>query len=433
MQPRATRAAGASALSRRSFLLGAGGIASGLALAGCAPVGASGSRPETISFYVSKPEVIGYFDDLITQFHQVQSKIRVVRDSTSSMSANFVRNSPPDLGCWNYNFSVVPFVEHGALTDLSDLPEAATINPDLWPLMEQTADYPGRKSALPYSVTAASVIYDRRLFAEQGLDVPTTWSEFSDVCERLQRAGIAPMYGTFKDNWTIAQGMFDYSIGGMIDTPATFAALREAGTRVGTGSAPSFAEDFAAPMERMAQLREWHQPGAVSRGYGDGNLAFAEGKAAMYLQGPWALGEIAKTTPDMDLGTFPLPVTDDPADRKVRVNVDLALWIPEASRKQEAARKFLSFLMAPAVNDRYNADNNGFGVRKDAPPASNPALRGMQSYYDDAAFYLGASQLIPAEIPVANYAQSIAFGGDPQRQLRTLDSDWARLALRSAA
>jgi raffinose/stachyose/melibiose transport system substrate-binding protein len=153
----------------------------------------------------------------------------------------------------------------------------------------------------------------------------------------------------------------------------------------------------------------------------------------MYLQGPWALGEIAKTNKDMDLGTFPLPVTDEPADRKVRVNVDLALWIPEASRKQEAAREFLTFLMQSKVNDQYNADNNGFGVRKDAPPASNPALRGMQSYYDDAAFYLGASQLIPAEIPVANYAQSIAFGGDPQRQLRTLDADWARLALRMAA
>jgi raffinose/stachyose/melibiose transport system substrate-binding protein len=89
--------------------------------------------------------------------------------------------------------------------------------------------------------------------------------------------------------------------------------------------------------------------------------------------------------------------------------------------------------MTAKVNDRYNADNNGFGVRKDAPPAKNPALTGMQTYYDDAAFYLGASQLIPAEIPVANYAQSIAFGGDPRPQLRTLDADWARLALRTAA
>jgi raffinose/stachyose/melibiose transport system substrate-binding protein len=68
---------------------------------------------------------------------------------------------------------------------------------------------------------------------------------------------------------------------------------------------------------------------APSRGYGDGNLAFAKGEAAMYLQGPWAFSEIAKTSPDMNLGTFPLPMTDDPSDRRVRVNMDLAAMIPE--------------------------------------------------------------------------------------------------------
>ncbi len=330
MQAHATTR-GTAGVTRRGFLLGAGGIGAGLALAGCAPLGGSSSRPETITFYVSKPEVIGYFDDVIAKFHDSQSKIRVVRDSTSNMSANFVRNRPPDLGCLNYNYAMVSFVEHGALTDLSDTRERDTINPDLWPLMQQTADYPGRTSVLPYSVTAASVIYDKALFAQQGLEVPTTWSAFTDVCERLVRAGITPMYGTYKDNWTIAQGMFDYSVGGMLDVPATFAALDREGTSVGKGSGVSFEKDFAAPVGRMVDLLQWHQAGAASRGYGDGNLAFAQGKAAMYLQGPWALGEIAKTNPDMDLGTFPFPATDDPADNKVRVNVDLGLWIPEAS------------------------------------------------------------------------------------------------------
>ena len=66
----------------------------------------------------------------------------------------------------------------------------------------------------------------------------------------------------------------------------------------------------------------------------------------MYFQGPWALGEIAKTSPDLELGTFPLPMTNDPDDLKVRVNLDLALWVPEASNSKEAARTFVSY---PAV------------------------------------------------------------------------------------
>ncbi|KQO64754.1 ABC transporter substrate-binding protein [Curtobacterium sp. Leaf261] len=430
MHPQATKTA--AQLSRRGFLLGAGGIGAGLALAGCAPLSASSARPETIRFYVSKPEVIGYFDTLIAKFHDSQSKIRVIRDSTSNMSANFVRNQPPDLGCWNYNFSMVSFVEHGALSDLGDMSEASSINPDLWPLLKQTADYPGRRSAIPYSITAASVIYNKQLFADHGVQVPTTWDELIGVCTTLQDAGVTPFYNTYKDTWTIAQGLFDYSIGGMVDVPRLFTALDREGTGVGSSSSVSFQKDLAAPMAKVTELTKYANEDAASRGYGDGNLAFAKGKAAMYLQGPWALGEIAKTTAKLDLGTFPLPMTDDPDDRKVRVNVDLALWVPEASRKQEAAREFLSYLMQPAVNDKYNRDNNGFGVRQNAAPTTNPTLEGMQQYYDDAAFYLGASQLIPAEIPVASYTQSIALGGAPEPQLRSMDADWSRLALRSA-
>lgn len=421
-----------SAISRRSFLFGTGAIGASLAFAGCSGLPSSSAGVQHISFYVSKPEVIGYFDQLIAKFHKTQNRIRVTRDSSSNMSADFVRNAPPDLGCWNYNFSVAEFVEHGALSDLSDMKEAKSIKPALWPLMRQTAHYPGRTSAIPYSVMAASVIYNRDMFEAHAIAVPTTWSELIAVCDALQSAGVTPFYNTLKDTWTIAQGMFDYTVGGAIDVPRFFGALKAEGTNVGPDAPVSFEKNLEHPMQKMVQISKYSNPNAASRGYGDGNLAFAQGKAAMYMQGPWALNEIAKTTKGMNLGTFPLPVTENPDDLKVRVNVDLALWIPEASPNKQAAREFLSFLMKPEIINTYNADNNGFGVTKHAPPATNPALAGMQKYYDNAAFYLGPSQLIPSAIPVANYAQSIALGSDPKRVLRTLDSDWARLARRAS-
>ncbi|MDJ0339618.1 extracellular solute-binding protein [Cryobacterium sp. PH31-O1] len=418
------------ALSRRSFLVGAGAIGAGLALAGCAAPGGAAGATE-ISFYVSKPEVIGYFDTLIAEFHKTQSTVRVIRDSTSNMSADFVRNRPPDLGCWNYNFSMVQFVERGALSDLSDISEADRINPDIKPLLAATADYPGRTSVIPYSLTAASVLYNRDLFEQYGVAVPTTWDELVRVCEVFLAAGISPFFNTYKDTWTVAQGLFDYTVGGMLDVSAFFTKLKTEGTAVDARSAVSFQKDFEEPMTRLGELAKYANSNAASRGYGDGNLAFAQGKAAMYLQGPWALNEFAKTNPAMKVGTFPLPVTNDPGDLKVRVNVDLALWIPEVSTKKDAARQFLSFLMQPEIQNKYNADNNAFGTTKDAPPTTNPALVGMQQYYDDAAFYLGASQLIPSGIPVANYAQSIALGSSPIPVLKQIDGDWARLALRS--
>lgn len=411
--------------------MGAGVLGTSFAMAGCAqPKSPSGSAT-TITFYLSKPEVISYFDGIIDQFHKSQDNVRVIRDSTSNLSADFVRNQPPDIGCLNYNLEIAAFVEHGALSDLSDTDAAKSVDPKLWPLVKQTAEYAGRTCAIPYSVMASSVIYNRDIFDKHELEVPTTWDELVAICETLESSGIPPFFTTIKDSWTIAQGLFDYSVGGMIDVPQFFSDLHREGTLVSATSDTSFQKDFALPMQRMVQLRDYSNKNATSRSYGDGNLAFSQGQSAMYLQGPWVLNEIAKSNPSMNLATFPLPVTNYPGDLKVRVNVDLALWIPEASKKKDAARQFLAFLMQPEINNKYNADNNGFGVTVDAPATTNPVLAGMQKYYNDAAFYLGPSQLVPRAIPVANYAQAIAYGSDPKAQLQALDAGWSRLALRN--
>jgi raffinose/stachyose/melibiose transport system substrate-binding protein len=157
----------------------------------------------------------------------------------------------------------------------------------------------------------------------------------------------------------------------------------------------------------------------------------AQGQAAMYFQGPWAFGEIEKAGTDLELGTFPLPMTDSPADLKVRVNIDLSLWVPEAANGQQGARAFLQYLMQPDVQNTYNAQFLGFGTSKDAPPVTDPRIVEMQKYYDDGRFYMGASQFIPNTIPAANYIQSIIGGADPQGTLRRMDADWARLAFRA--
>lgn len=398
------------------------------ALAGCAP---GADEPETMRFHLSKPEAIPYFRDLISQYNASQDDVRVVFDTSANLQAGFLRGNPPDLGLLNYNMEMARFMERGALSDLSDMPEADRILPEVQDLVDQYATYPGRTSVLPYSVMAASVIYNKDLFAEAGVDVPETWDELLAAADSLQEAGITPFYGTFKDPWTVAQGWFDYSVGGMTDVAGFYDALREEGTHVGADSAVSFQKTLAEPVDRMLTLsRDYANPDAASKGYGDGNLAFAQGKAAMYLQGPWALGEIAKSNPEIDLGTFPLPMTDDPSDLKVRVNIDLAAWIPEASRHKEAAREFLSYLFEKKTMDEYNAAQLGYGTTTDAAPVTDPRIVGMKPYFDDARFYQGASKAIPLTIPTDNYLQGMVTGTDPTTTLKTLDADWARLALR---
>ena len=412
--------------SRRGVLAGAGAALATSALSACGTGGGSSQ----LTLYQSKPEAIPYFSQLAGEFSQAQARLTVQHDIATNLSASFVRSNPPDLGCLNYNLEMGRFMERGALSDLSDLPEAGRIREDVAELADWYPTYEGRTSVLPYSVTAASVIYNRRIFAEHGLEVPTTWDEFLTVCEALQGADVTPIYATFLDPWTIAQGLFDYTVGGLVDVRGFYARMNELGEDVGPDSEVSFQSTLLEPVQRMLELLPYLNPDASNRAYGDGNTAMAQEQAAMYFQGPWALVEIDKAGGELDLGTFPLPMTDDPADLKVRVNIDLSLWVPEAADEQEGARELAQFLMQPEVQNPYNEDFLAFGTTKDAPAATDERIADMQPYYDEGRFYMGASQFIPNSIPAQNYIQAIVGGADAEQILARMDADWARLAFR---
>ncbi|MEW6974482.1 ABC transporter substrate-binding protein [Trueperella pyogenes] len=413
-------------------LLRVAATAIAFALAAVSLAGCSTHSREDIRFTFSKREAIDFMQNVVNEYNSSQDHYNVKLDTSGVdvVSASFVRGNPPDLMLANYNFEVARFVERCALSDLSDT--AAAKSADLatfGPLMAQYGECAGQISALPYSIMSSAVIYNKDIFAEHGLTVPRTWSELLDVANRLREAGIDPFYATFKDEWTVGQGWFDYAIGGSIDVGKFFGKLHEAGDRVGPQSAASF-QDLAAPMEKMLKLSVYANRDAAARSYGDGNLAIAQGKAAMYLQGPWAFSEIAKSAPELNLGTFPLPMTEDPKDLAVRVNIDLALMVPADAKNPKGARDFLEYLYQPHIIHAYNASQLGFTPIVGAAAPEDPRVAGMIPYYDAGQIYQGPSVLIPKAIPVHNYAQAIIAEQNAQTYLATLDKDWSRLAYR---
>ena len=394
---------------------------------------ASSDGRETIRFAFAKREALDYMRNLVQEYNSSQDDVTVVLDTSGidAVSAAFVRGDPPDIALNNYNQETARFIQRCAMSDLSDTAAAQNARDDLDQFMDQFGVCPdGRTSAIPYSLMAAAVIYNKEIFEEHDLEVPTTWDELIEVCETLQAEGVTPFYATFADNWTIGQGWYDYAVGGMLDTVEFFDALAEEGADVGPNSAVSFQKDQAEPVDKMLELSQYVNSDASSRAYGDGNTAMANGEGAMYMQGPWALGEIAKAAPDLELGMFPLPVTDDPDDLKARINLDLAAWIPEASDHKEAARAFLEYLFQPEIIQGYNESQLGFTPTKDAPPVTDERIIGLQEYIDEGAMYQGSTQLVPRAIPIMNYTQAIMLGSDPQRILSNIDADYARLAYR---
>ncbi|WP_018156458.1 ABC transporter substrate-binding protein [Demetria terragena] len=409
-------------------LLGLGASALGGSLAGC------GGSSSSIRFLQNKPEVIEYFGGLVKDFNASQSEVRVNHDATTTaLTPQFVRGTPPDVACYNYNLETANFLSRGALTDLSDVPAASTIRDDVQDLVDQFAQFEGRTSVLPYSVTAAGCIYNIGLFEKHDVAVPKTWPELIEACKTFQKNDVLPLYTTFLDGWTLRQGIFDCVSGSNLDVTTFFERLKELGGDAGPDAEVSFTKDFADAARRMVELFAYSNRDAGSRNYNDGNAAFARGDVAMLLQGPWAIGEISQAAPDLRLGTFALPGSDDPGTTKVRVNLDLALWIPEQSGDAKGARQMVSYLMQPSVMNAYNAKNLATSPIKNPPQQRDPRLTGLDPYIRSGRFYQGAGTYISESIPLPSYLQDLFLTKDVDGFLRRLDGAWARRAQRAAA
>ena len=324
-------------------------------------------------------------------------------------------------------------MERGALSDLSDMPEADRILPEVQELVDQYADVPGTHER-------AAVLGDGRIRHLQRADLrgqrhrgarpPGTSS--SRPARRSRPPASRPIYSTFKDPWTVGQGLFDYTVGGMVDVAEFYDQMRRVGTEVGPDSEVSFQKDARRPGRPDGELAEYSNDDAASRGYGDGNVAFANGEAAMYMQGPWALGEIAKTDPDLELGTFPLPMTDDPDDLKVRVNLDLALVDPRGEHPQGGRPRLRRRTSCSRRSWTSTTPRSSASAPRPMPrPVTDARILGMKEYYDEARFYQGASQADPADHPHRELHPGHRHRRRrPSRRSPTLDADWARLALR---
>ena len=392
---------------RRVALAAAGVLGASLALAGCAS--GSGDGTTDITFHMSKPEAVPYFRDLVDQFNADQSEVHVTLDTASNLSAGFLRGNPPDVGLLNYNMEMARF--HGARRTLATCPtcrKPTGSGPTCRSSSTSCRRIRGARACCrtrwrphPSSTTCRS---SRRTASR--CRPPGTSS--SRRARRSRQPGSPRSTAPSRSRGRWRRGCSTTRSAASVDVADFYDEMNELGTEVGPDSDVSFQKTLIDPVDRMLELAAYSNDDAASRGYGDGNAAFAKGEAAMYMQGPWAFGEIAKTDPDLELGTFPLPMTDDPDDLKVRVNLDLALWIPEASTDQGGGAGIRVVPHAAGRHGRVQrGSTSGSAPRPTRRPSPTSASSACRSTTTTAQFYQGASKFIPLSIPTENYLQAI--------------------------
>lgn len=198
------------------------------------------------------------------------------------------------------------------------------------------------------------VVYNKKIFEENGLEVPTTYAEFEEVCQTLLDNDIVPIYEPCADGWH--QTMWFTEIGGKYEelVPGIVDDLNN--NKIKFADVPEL-------KEALDQLNDMAQKGYfgdnyLSDEYTDLLMNLGSGEYAMALEKPGQISAIAeasdgKYTED-DFGMFVIPLMDN--DVYPQHPCGPSRFVYSGSEHQEEAKQYLEYI-ASADSVQYMIDN----------------------------------------------------------------------------
>jgi len=348
---------GSPVTGKRKGRLVGGLVASMAAAATLAPLSqAAAASPVTIDVVtdftpnIARGQVL---DTLISEFNAAhKGSITVVSQATSDWPTLQAKirievgaGTPPDVFLYNYNPSDTTLERYGA-SKLIDWTSYLKADP-AWKARFtaedlQTLNTDGDTFALPDDQSSTAIFYRKDLFAKAGISsFPTTWAELFADAQKLKKTGVAAFAEeTADDAWLSMNQLsaLDVSAGG---TDAYYATNLK-----------------AAPLQKAAtelkELFSYAPSDAIGANYATGSSDFTDGRAAMVMDGPWAISPIVSAIPDAcaKVGVAEAPTDGNGADKPGTIVTDaLTVW---AARKtsdkaeQQAVVDWMKFYTSPA-------------------------------------------------------------------------------------
>jgi raffinose/stachyose/melibiose transport system substrate-binding protein len=395
----------AAALSAAALVAGCGGEQT-----------TTGGRTQ-VEFFQFKGEAVATFDALIEQFEEEHPDIDIVQNNVpgadAALRTRLVKNDVPPLMTLNGNGATYgDLALAGIFRDFTGDPALEAINPATVEILNSLGTYEeGETNGVPFAVNADGVIYNVDVFEELGIEIPQTRDDLLAVAEEVEAAGLVPFYHTWSEPWTLLAA-FNPLAENLV--PDDFWEQRKAGET-------TFAEGFPPAAEALLELKTYGPPDPFRFDYNTGNRALAEGEAAMYLQGIWALPSIRSVNPEVNLGIFPTPATNDPAENMLVSGVDVVLTVPrEGSPVEEEALTFVRWLTQRGPARQYAEEQVHFSA-VEGVEQSDPALSELNRYFEAGDVVGFADHNIPSSIPLANMLQGFAIDEDVEAFLDDLD------------
>ncbi|MCA1291555.1 extracellular solute-binding protein [Paenibacillus sp. alder61] len=305
----------------------------------------SGGKSVNLKMFIAQPRLKEHYDKYIDAFVakekaeknidvSVQLEMPPADTAPQILKTRLASNDAPDVFAIHAVNEIPPFYKAGYLEDLSDQPFVGKLLDSVKPSV-MTED--GKIVAVPLETLSWGYLYNKQIFEEQGLTPPTTLTEMKTVVEKLKQNNITPFILSDKEAW-IPQLFLPLSIGQLVNTenPDFIERMNQ--------DQGSFTE-----MKGMFDIIDLVYANGTKNGLevggDDGAAMFAQGKAAMWVQGPWYAETILKSNPDLRFGVAALPINDNPDATMINLSTSTSLAVSKTSKNKEVALDFVNYVL----------------------------------------------------------------------------------------
>lgn len=305
----------------------------------------SNSEKVTIRFENHGANKHELFAEAVQIFNEAQEYIYVdfqtnTQDWEASLWAALAVNDAPDIITHIAQGKIPQYVEAGHLLDLTTLNCSQFIDEKA----QSAVSYNGGVYGLPIQTEIYGVFYNKDIFQKAGItDIPKTLAELEAVTEKLkplEAEGIYSFAAQYRDPGQLG---FYMTYGGAGSLYQSIVEQGIEGEEVAKGKY-SFENDRVNDIFRLYNIvRKNSQPKPEDTDYTTHNTLFASGETAMLIMGNWTISQMRELSPDLNVGMFALPVSDNPDDAMFAEDYNLVINVNAHTDKKEAVDEFLSF------------------------------------------------------------------------------------------
>jgi raffinose/stachyose/melibiose transport system substrate-binding protein len=287
----------------------------------------------------------GMMKKIVAQYEKDHPGVKIELDSLNTdqqkvkLKTQAASREVPDITVVNPAAQMQPFVDAKLFAPLNDMVAENGLKDTFQEGILDFYSFDDNLYALPDGNNIGLVYYNKELFDQAGVKVPTTFEEMVQVVKDLKAKGIQPMAIGEKDTWT---GSFLFMNVLLRTNGPGF--LQEVIDGKKTFEDPAFTEAVEA-FQSLIQAGAF-QEGATSFDYNAGENLFKTGKAAMYYMGSWATGGIETSSVNGKVGVFKFPTVNGKGDpNEFMLAPGSAFAISADSKHLEETKDFLNYFM----------------------------------------------------------------------------------------